>query len=79
MTFCANETSAQIAAGALWLTGASETAQRNPMRPPDSSPTTASAAVREFMLHPSPQLIALYVAILVAWRISLGFRGYGLR
>jgi hypothetical protein len=59
------------------MVAASETAQRNPMRPPDTSPTTARAAIREFIAHPSPQLIALFVAILAGWRVSLGHFGIG--
>lgn len=59
------------------MVAASETAQRNPMRPPDTLPRTAGAALRLFAAHPSPQLIALYVAVLAGWRIALGRFGLG--
>ena len=58
------------------MIAASETAKRNPMRPPDTSPTTAAAALRVFARHPSPALIALFVAILAAWRVAYGNFGW---
>jgi hypothetical protein len=59
------------------MIAASETAKRNPMRPPETLPRTAGAALREFVTHPSPQLIALFVAVLGAWRAWLGNFGWG--
>ena len=59
------------------MVAAAESAKRNPMRPPDTSPTTARAAVRGFLAHPSPQLIALFVAVVAGWRIALGHFGLG--
>ena len=54
------------------MVAASETAQRNPMRPPDTLPRDARTALRVFATHPSPLLIALFVAILGSWRVVLG-------
>ena len=59
------------------MIAASETAKRNPMRPPDTLPRTAAEAWRVFLTHPSPLLIALFVAILGAWRLALGNFGWG--
>ena len=59
------------------MVAASETAQRNPMRPPDTLPRDARTALRVFATHPSPLLIALFVAVLAGWRIALGHFGPG--
>ena len=54
------------------MISASETARRNPMRPPDTLPRDAATAIRVFASHSSPQLIALFIVILAAWRLGLG-------
>lgn len=54
------------------MIAAAETAQRNPMRPPDTLPKTAREAVRLFVSHPSGQWITLFILIAGAWRLSLG-------
>jgi hypothetical protein len=54
------------------MIAASETAKRNPMRPPDTLPRDARTALRVFTAHPSPQLIALFAAVLAVWRGWLG-------
>src|ERR1051326_3850141 len=54
------------------MIAATETAKRNPMRPPETLPRDASTAIRVFAAHPSPQLIALFVAAFAAWRLELG-------
>jgi hypothetical protein len=54
------------------MIAASETAKRNPMRPPDTLPRTAGAALRVFVLHPSGWLIALFVLICGGIRLSWG-------
>ncbi|HUR41735.1 MAG TPA: sterol desaturase family protein [Verrucomicrobiae bacterium] len=59
------------------MIAASETARRNPMRPPDTLPRDARSALRVFLTHPSPLLIASYAAILIAWRLGLGNLGWG--
>jgi hypothetical protein len=59
------------------MIAASETAKRNPMRPPDTLPRTGRAALRVFAAHPSPLLIALFVAILGGWRLLAGNFGWG--
>lgn len=59
------------------MVAAAETARRNPMRPPDTLPRDARTALRVFAAHASPQLIALFVAILGAWRLALGGFGWG--
>lgn len=59
------------------MIAASETAQRNPMRPPDTLPRDARTAVRVFMTHVSPQLIAALLVVLTAWRLALGSFGWG--
>ena len=51
------------------MIAATETAKRNPIRPPESLPRDAAGAFKLFWKHPSPQLIALFVAILGSWRI----------
>jgi len=57
------------------MIAASETARRNPMRPPDTLPRDAATALRVFITHASPLLIALIIAPLAAWRLALG--GFG--
>lgn len=59
------------------MVAAAETARRNPMRPPDTLPRDARTAMRVFAAHASPRLIALFVAILGAWRLALGGFGGG--
>jgi hypothetical protein len=54
------------------MIAAADTAKRNPMRPPDALPRDAATALRVFVTHPSPLLIALFVAVFAAWRIGLG-------
>jgi len=54
------------------MVAATEVAKRNPMRPPDTLPRDAATAIRVFAAHPSPQLIALFVAVFAAWRLWLG-------
>jgi hypothetical protein len=59
------------------MIAAADTAKRNPMRPPDTLPRDAAAALRVFVAHPSPQLIVLFAAILAGWRLWLGHFGRG--
>lgn len=59
------------------MIAAAETAKRNPMRPPDTLPRCGLAALRVFAAHASPQLIALFVAILAGWRLAMGNFGWG--
>ena len=47
------------------MIAASETAKRNPMRPPDTLPRDAGTALRVFVSHASPQLILLFIVNLV--------------
>lgn len=54
------------------MIAASETAQRNPMRPPDTLPRDAAAALKLFWSHPSSLLIAGFVLLFGGWRIALG-------
>jgi len=58
------------------MVAAAETARRNPMRPPDTLPRDARTAFRTFVAHASPQLIALFVAVLGGWRLALGNFGW---
>ena len=53
------------------MIAASETAQRNPMRPPDTLPRDAASALKLFWTHPSSLLIAGFVLLFGAWRIAL--------
>lgn len=59
------------------MIAASETAKRNPMRPPEHLPRDAKTAVRTFVSHDSPRLILLFVLILGGWRLWLGHFGWG--
>jgi len=59
------------------MIAATETAKRNPMRPPDTLPRDARTALRAFVSHASPRLILLFIAPLAAWRIGLGALGWG--
>ena len=54
------------------MIAAADTAKRNPMRPPDTLPRDAGTAIRVFASHISPQLIALFIVVLGAWRLWLG-------
>lgn len=54
------------------MIAASDTAKRNPMRPPETLPRDAATAVKRFWTHPSPPLIASFVLILAAWRLMSG-------
>lgn len=54
------------------MIAAHETAQRNPMRPPDTLPRDAASAVRTFASHPSALLIVAMIVPLAAWRLALG-------
>lgn len=58
------------------MVAASETAQRNPMRPPDTLPRDAASAIRLFWTHPSSLLIAGFVVLFGAWRVALGGLGW---
>lgn len=55
---------------------ASETAQHNPMRPPDHLPRDGRSALRVFVAHPSAQLITVFVLLLGGWRLALGGWGW---
>lgn len=57
------------------MIAASESAQRNPMRPPDHLPRDARTALKVFWSHSSTLLIAAFVLLLGGWRIALG--GFG--
>ncbi len=57
------------------MMAAGETAQRNPMRPPDHLPRDARAALAMFWAHPSSQLIAGFVLLFGSWRLYLGSFG----
>ena len=59
------------------MVAASETARRNPMRPPETLPRDAGSAWRVFLAHPSPQLIAAFIVIFGAWRLMYGHLGWG--
>lgn len=59
------------------MIAASETARRNPMRPPDTLPRDARTALRVFVSHASPQLILAFIVPLAAWRLALGGFGWG--
>jgi hypothetical protein len=59
------------------MIAASETAKRNPMRPPDTLPRDGRSALRVFVSHASPQLILAFVAVFGAWRIAVGGFGWG--
>jgi hypothetical protein len=54
------------------MMAASETAQRNPMRPPDDLPRDARHALRRFWSHPSPLWISAFLLICGVSRIALG-------
>lgn len=57
------------------MVAASETAQRNPMRPPDTLPRDRASALKLFWSHRSPQLIAAFTLAFGAWRVAVG--GFG--
>ena len=59
------------------MIAATETAKHNPMRPPDSLPRTGRAALKVFVRHPSGWLIALFVLVCGALRLSWGALGWG--
>jgi hypothetical protein len=54
------------------MVAAAETAQRNPMRPPDTLPRDAKSALRVFWTHPSSLLITGFVLLFGIWRVALG-------
>ncbi|HZP12517.1 MAG TPA: sterol desaturase family protein [Nevskiaceae bacterium] len=54
------------------MIAASETAKRNPMRPPDTLPRDAKTAWKVFLSHPSPLMIAGFVVLFGGWRIYYG-------
>ncbi|MGH8506689.1 MAG: sterol desaturase family protein [Stenotrophobium sp.] len=54
------------------MMSAADTAQRNPMRPPDTLPRDGRSALSVFVAHRSPQLIALFVLLSAALRLWLG-------
>lgn len=54
------------------MPAASETAQRNPMRPPDHLPRDRATALKTFWSHPSTLLIAAFVLLSGTWRVALG-------
>lgn len=54
------------------MIAAADTARNNPMRPPDTLPRTAGAALKVFVRHPSGWLIALFVLICGALRLHWG-------
>ncbi|MEQ1440131.1 sterol desaturase family protein [Fontimonas sp. SYSU GA230001] len=58
------------------MVSASETAQRNPMRPPDTLPRTRGDALKLFWSHPSSLLIAGFVLLFGIWRVALGGLGW---
>ncbi|SFF52687.1 Fatty acid hydroxylase superfamily protein [Fontimonas thermophila] len=58
------------------MMAAAETAQRNPMRPPDTLPRDARHALRVFWMHPSSLLIAGFTLLFGAWRLALGDLGW---
>jgi hypothetical protein len=57
------------------MVAAAETAQRNPMRPPETLPRDAASALKVFCAHPSSLLIAAFVVLFGSWRLVLG--GFG--
>jgi hypothetical protein len=59
------------------MIAAADTAKRNPMRPPETLPRDARAALKVFVSHPSPQLILAFVVVFGAWRLWLGAFGWG--
>ncbi len=54
------------------MMAAANTAQRNPMRPPDTLPRDAATALGVFWTHPSTLLIAGFVALFAAARFAVG-------
>ena len=59
------------------MIAASETARRNPMRPPEHLPRDAATALRVYAGHPSTLLIAAFVVFFGGWRLALGDFGLG--
>lgn len=58
------------------MIAASETAKRNPMRPPDTLPRTAAEAISVFMRHPSGWLISLFIILCASIRLYWGSLGW---
>lgn len=56
----------------LAMIAASETAKRNPMRPPEHLPRSGREALRVFLGHPSAQIIAFFVVLLCGARLFVG-------
>jgi len=54
------------------MMAAANTAQRNPMRPPDTLPRDAATAFGVFWKHPSTLLIAGFVVLFAAARLAVG-------
>jgi hypothetical protein len=59
------------------MIAAVETAKHNPMRPPDHLPRDGHRAFRVFASHSSSQLIAVFVLLTAALRLSFGQFGWG--
>ena len=58
------------------MIAAAETAQRNPMRPPDTLPRSRAEAFAVFARHPSPRLILLALLAACAARLWIGRPGW---
>ncbi|MDR3419082.1 MAG: sterol desaturase family protein [Nevskia sp.] len=58
------------------MIAAQETAQRNPMRPPDTLPRDGRGALALFVRHHSPQLIAAAVLAALGVRLLIGRFGW---
>ncbi|MDP9139164.1 MAG: hypothetical protein M3O62_00030, partial [Pseudomonadota bacterium] len=54
------------------MMAAANTAQRNPMRPPDTLPRDAATALGVFWKHPSTLLIVSFVVLFAAARLAVG-------
>ncbi len=54
------------------MIAAADTAKNNPAAPPERLPRDRSAAIKLFVSHISPQLIALAVLLAVIARVAIG-------
>lgn len=54
------------------MTAAADVARQRPANPPDDLPRTGGEALRVFIAHPSPLLIAVFIAVFGGWRLALG-------